>query len=421
MYEITQLKNGARIVSAHLPHMASVCMGVWAGTGSRHESLAQNGVSHFIEHVLFKGTKTRNAKEISEAVEGVGGYLNAFTAEENTCYYAKASADRFGVLADVLMDMYLNPAFDPDEFEKEREVIKEELAMYMDQPSQRVLEVLNEVLWPNHPLGRCITGTEASLDGLKVSTLKRFWKNHYNASNTIIVVVGPIPHQKVVGKLRKHTKHLPAGNSRKYIPMRDRQVQPQVRVRSQRSEQVQLAFGTKTCSRHGENRYALRILNTMLGENMSSRLFQRLREDHGLAYSVYSNLGYFHDAGFLTIAAGIDASHIEQALTLIHQTLNEFKENKPSRKELRQSRDYLIGQLDLHLENTENHMIWLGEQILGYGTCFPVETIRDRLTRTTPEQIRAAAREYFQPNNLNLAVIGKVAKSRFSGIHHWLS
>jgi len=421
MYEITKLKNGARIVSAHLPHMASVCMGVWTGTGSRHESLAQNGVSHFIEHVLFKGTKTRNAKDISEAVEGVGGYLNAFTAEENTCYYAKARADRFSVLADVLMDMYLNPAFDPEEFEKEREVIKEELAMYMDQPSQLVLEVLNEVLWPDHPLGRCITGTEQSLEGLKVSTLKRFWKNHYNASNTIIVVVGPIPHHKVVETLRKHAKHLPAGRLKTFKPMRDNQRDPQIKLRSQRSEQVQLAFGIKTCSRHGEDRYALRMLNTMLGENMSSRLFQRLREDHGLAYSVYSNLGYFHDAGFLTIAAGIDAAHIEKALTLIHQTLNEFKEKKASRKEMRQSRDYLIGQLDLHLENTENHMIWLGEQILGYGTCFPVETIRDRLTRTTPDQIRAAARNYFLPKNLNLAVVGKVAKKRFSGIHQWLS
>ena len=421
MYEITQLNNGARIVSAHLPHMASVCMGVWAGTGSRHESVAQNGVSHFIEHVLFKGTKSRNAREISEAVEGVGGYLNAFTAEENTCYYAKASAERFGVLAEVLMDMYLNPAFDPVEFEKEREVIKEELAMYMDQPSQLVLEVLNEVLWPDHPLGRCITGTEASLDALKVTTLKRFWKSHYTAPNTIIVVVGPIPHKKVVAKLRKHARHLPPGKIRKCKPIRDGQTLPRTKIRSQSSEQVQLAFGIKTCSRHGENRYALRMLNTMLGENMSSRLFQRLREDHGLAYSVYSNLGFFQDAGFLTIAAGIDGSHIEQALELIHQTLTEFKENKPNRREVRQARDYLIGQLDLHLENTENHMIWLGEQILGYGTYVPVETIRERVAQTSPDQIRAAARAYFQAGNLNLAVVGKVAKKRFTSIHQWLS
>jgi predicted Zn-dependent peptidase len=421
MYEITQLNNGARIVTAHLPHMASVCMGVWAGIGSRHESLPQNGVSHFIEHVLFKGTKSRNAKEISEAVEGVGGYLNAFTAEENTCYYAKASAERFGVLAEVLMDMYLNPAFDPVEFEKEREVIKEELAMYMDQPSQLVLEVLNEVLWPDHPLGRCITGTEESLDALKVSTLKRFWKKHYTAPNTIIVVVGPIPHEKVVAKLRKHTRYLPSGTPLLDKPMRMTQMHPRMKIRSQRSEQVQLAFGIKTCSRHGENRYALRMLNTMLGENMSSRLFQRLREDHGLAYSVYSNLGYFHDAGFLTIAAGIDGSHIEQALTLIHETLQEFKETKPGGKELRQARDYLIGQLDLHLENTENHMIWLGEQILGYGHYITVETIRDRLTQTTPEHIRATAREYFQPQHLNLAVVGKVAKHRFSCLGNWLA
>ncbi|MDG1892630.1 MAG: pitrilysin family protein [Verrucomicrobiota bacterium] len=421
MYQTTQLTNGAKIATAYLPHTASVCMGVWVGTGSRHETRKQNGVSHFIEHVLFKGTKHRNAKEISETVEGLGGYLNAFTAEENTCYYAKAKADRFSVIAEVLMDMYLNPAFDPEEIRKEREVIKEELAMYTDQPSQLVLELLNEVLWPDHPLGRCITGTETTIDSLTPRRLKRFWQRHYVAQNTLIVVVGPLKHRSVVQRLRKHTRHIPSGGPPGCKRVHEDQSKPRLRLQARNSEQLQLAFGIKTCSRHGPHRYGLRILNTLLGENMSSRLFQRLREEHGLAYSVYSNLGFFDDVGFLTIGAGIDASQLEKAMTLIQETLEEFRSQKPSHREIKQARDYLIGHLDLHLENTENHMMMLGEQILGFGKCIRTATIHQELLRITPKTIQTIADHYFQPKNLNLAIVGKLAKKRLLGFDKWLT
>ena len=420
MYEVTQLSNGTRIATAHMPQMASVSLGVWAGSGSRHESASINGVSHFIEHVLFKGTKRRNAKEISESVEGVGGYLNAFTAEENTCYYAKARADKWEILADVLLDMYLNPSFDRDEVEKEREVIREELAMYLDQPSQHVLELLNEVLWPDHPLGRCITGTEASIDRLKAADLKRYWKRHYVSSNTIIVLAGPLDHQTVVKKLSKYARKITKGDVPNWKPIRHTQKAPQFQILQKHSEQIHLAFGLKTSSRHDEHRYPLRLLNTMLGENMSSRLFQRLREDHGLAYTVYSNLGFFHDTGFLTVAAGIDATHLEKSMQLIHETLLEFCRKKPLRKELSQARDYLIGQLDLHLENTENHMIWLGEQILGFGKPFPSSSIQERLMAVTGEEIKHAANLFFKPDHLNLAIVGKVAKKRVHNLQNWL-
>ena len=420
MYEVTQLSNGTRIATAHMPQMASVSLGIWSGSGSRHESASLNGVSHFIEHVLFKGTSRRNAKEISESVEGIGGYLNAFTSEENTCYYAKARADKWEILADVLMDMYLNPSFDRDEVEKEREVIREELAMYLDQPSQHVLELLNEVLWPNHPLGRCITGTNSSIDRLKAGDLRRYWKKHYVSSNTIIVLAGPLEHQTVVKKLSKYARRITQGKLPGWKPIKLIQHSPQFQIRPKHSEQIHLAFGIKTSSRHDEHRYSLRLLNTMLGENMSSRLFQRLREDHGLAYSVYSNLGFFDDTGFLTIAAGIDATHLEKSMELIHDTLLEFCRKKPLRKELNQARDYLIGQLDLHLENTENHMIWLGEQILGFGKPFPSSLIRERLMAVTGEEVNRTANLFFKPEHLNLAIVGKVAKKRIQVLQNWL-
>ncbi|MBT5926239.1 MAG: insulinase family protein, partial [Verrucomicrobia bacterium] len=328
--------------------------------------------------------------------------------------------DKWEILADVLIDMYLNPTFDPEEVEKEREVIREELAMYLDQPSQHVLELLNEVLWPDHPLGRCITGTESSIDQLKAADLKRFWKRHYVSSNTVIVLAGPLDHPTVVKKLRKYTRLIKEGESPRWKPIKEKQQEPKSHIRQKQSEQVQLAFGIKACSRHDKHRYALRLLNTMLGENMSSRLFQLLREDHGLAYTVYSNLGFFHDTGFLTVAAGIDASHLEKAMQLIHQTLLEFRSKKPPRRELNQARDYLVGQLDLHLESTENHMIWLGEQILGFGAPFPATSIHDRLMAVSADDIKQAANEFFKPNHLNLAIVGKVAKKRIHGLQNWL-
>ena len=198
MYQVTRLQNGLTVATAEMPHMASVSLGLWVGVGGRHEPKELSGISHFIEHMLFKGTRKRSAEEISQAVEGIGGYLNAFTEEENTCFYAKACADRFDDLLGVLTDMFLNSVFDPQELNKERDVIKEELAMYLDQPHQHVQELLNETLWPDHPLGRSLTGTVETIESLSRRQMIHYQDENYIAATTLVVAAGNIRHRQVV-------------------------------------------------------------------------------------------------------------------------------------------------------------------------------------------------------------------------------
>lgn len=405
MYHTTRLPNGLTVATAEMPFMASVSVGIWVGVGSRHETAELNGACHFIEHMLFKGTAQRTAEEISQAVEGVGGYLNAFTSEEMTCFHARAHADRFDDLLDVLTDMVLRSKFAPAELTKEREVIKEEVAMYRDQPQQHVQEVLNATLWPDQPLGRPITGDEKTLDAFNRPRLLDYLKNNYLAENTLIVVAGNVTHRRVVKAVSRHAKFFKSGNRPEFVPVKTDQREPRVNLCTRKVEQTQLALGIRTCSRHDDRRHALRLLNTILGENMSSRLFQVIREEHGLAYSIYSTPSFYADTGDLVITAGLDTKNLQQTLRLIQRELRRFTKTPPSAAEIRRARDYTIGQIDLSLESTDNQMNWLGEQLLGYGKVLPPSEVKRRLRAVTVGEIRAVARDFFRPERLNLALV----------------
>ncbi|HEY6166886.1 MAG TPA: pitrilysin family protein [Verrucomicrobiae bacterium] len=405
MYQVTRFPNGLTVATAEMPHMASVSLGVWVAVGGRFEPAALNGASHFIEHMLFKGTRKRPARKISEDVEGVGGYLNAFTGEENTCFYSKALADRFDDLLEVLMDMFLHSTFAPAEVDKERGVIKEEVAMYFDQPAQLVQELLNQTLWPEQPLGRPITGTSATLDFLNRARLVEFMRTRYLAGNTVIAAAGNLRHQQVVKAVAGYARHVPDGRPPAYAPARDGQDAPRVNLRTKRTEQTQLALGIRTCSRHDDRRFALRILNALLGENMSSRLFQLVREDHALAYSIYSSPSFFDDTGDLVISAGLDDENLPRALKLIISELRRLREKVPGAAELRRARDYVIGQLDLNLEGTEPQMNWVGEHFLGYGRIPSAAETKRRLASVTAGELRGIARDFFRPERMNLALV----------------
>lgn len=405
MYQITRLSNGLTVATAEMPHMASVSLGVWVGVGGRHEPAALNGVSHFIEHMLFKGTRRRSARQISEAVEGVGGYLNAFTGEESTCFYSKARADRFAELLDVLMDMFLHSTFLPAEVEKERGVIKEELAMYHDQPQQLVQETLNQVLWPDHPLGRPLTGTETSLDGLDRAALVGYLRANYVSGATVIVAAGNIRHRQVVCAVTPYAAAVPEGRRPVYLPANDSQNAPRVKLLTRPTQQTQIALGIRGVSRHDERRYPIRVLNALLGECMSSRLFQIIREDLGLAYHISSAPTFFDDTGDIVISAGMDVENLRKTLKLIVRELRRLRDRPPGAAELRRARDYVIGQLDLSLEGTEHQMNWVGEQMLGYGAVHPAAETRRRLAQVTAGQVRRVAAELFQPERMNLALV----------------
>jgi len=415
MYQITRLENGLTIATAEMPHMASVSLGLWVGVGGRYESAETSGVSHFIEHLLFKGTKKRSAKEISQTVEGIGGYLNAFTSEENTCFYSKARHDCFDELLDVLADMFLNSAFDPIEINKERDVIKEELAMYLDQPQQQVQELLNETMWPNQPLGRSITGTEKTLDAIQREQIVGFQEKNYVAPGTLVAAAGRLKHQQVVKAVSRYAKKFIAGKRPQFSPAQNDQTNSRLRLHTKKTEQTQIALGIRTCSRHDERRFALRLLNTILGENMSSRLFQTVREDHGLAYSIYSANSFFDDTGDLVISAGLDTGNLEKTLKLISRELKQLREKIVSATELRRARDYVIGQLDLSLENSENQMMWIGETLLGYGKIISPEHAKKKLSEVKAGELRAAAREFFRPERMNLALVSPLKTNKNLG------
>lgn len=412
MYHVTRFPNGLTVATAEMPHMASVSVGIWVGMGSRYEPAELNGVCHFIEHLLFKGTRKRTAREISQAVEGIGGYLNAFTSEESTCYHARGRHDRFEDLLDVLADMFLNSTFLPEEIEKEREVIKEEIAMYADQPQQLVQELLNATLWPDQPLGRPITGTGATLDRIRRAELVGHLRRNYVTGNTVIAAAGRINHARAVRAVKRHARHFSGGGWPVFARARSEQHAPRVRLFTKATEQTQLALGFRACSRHDERRYALRVLNAIAGENMSSRLFQVLREDLGLAYSIYTTPSFFEDIGDFVVSAGVDTEKVPKALTIILRELRRLADKPPGPAELRRAREYLIGQADLGLENTESQMNWIGEQWLGYGRILNPDVIKRRLNKVTAAEVRAAARDVFRRDNVTLALVSPLKSDR---------
>jgi predicted Zn-dependent peptidase len=411
MYQVSRLPNGLTVATAEMPHMASVSVGLWVGVGGRYEPAALSGAAHFIEHMLFKGTRRRTAREISQAIEGLGGYLNAFTGEDSTCVYARAHHAHFGAVLDVIMDMFLQSRFDRDEIEKERGVIKEELAMYLDQPHQHVEELLNEMLWPDQPLGRSLTGSVKTIEGLTREQMLGFRRRNYVASAALIAAAGHVRHAAAVKAASRYARRFPAGPSPTFPPADARQTAPRVRLFTKPTAQTQMILGIRTCSRHDPRRHALRVLNALLGESMSSRLFQALREDTGLAYSVHSGLSFFDDVGVIDIAAGLDTDKLPRALKLIRRELRRLTETPPPAAECRRARDYLVGQFDLGLEGTENQMMWLGDQLIAYGKIILPAEVRRRIAAVTPAQVRAVARDFFRPERMNLALVSPLKRS----------
>ncbi len=418
-YRLTRLPNGARITSVEMPYMKSVSVGFWAAIGGRHETAEHSGISHFIEHLLFKGTKRRNAKKITESVEGLGGYLNAFTTEDHTCYYAKAAAQHLPKLCDVLGDMYLDSQFAPAEIEREREVIREEILMYRDHPAQHAQELLTETMWPGHPLGRALTGTVESIARLKRPQLLGFQRQHYTGATTIVTVAGPVQHEQVVALLTPQLERLERGRTPRFVRSHPEAGAANLSLFTQETEQTHLAMGFHAFGRADERRFALKLLSVILGENMSSRLFQKLRERHGFCYSVQSSMVTLADTGAIHISAGLDAANLQKAVRLILHELQSICEKAPGRTELKKAQDYTIGQTFMGLESTSNQIMWMGESLLGYNRVLcPVETER-KLLAVTPADIQRTACHCLNRARLGVAVVGPIKDEE--KVRSWLS
>lgn len=411
-YQVGRLANGVQVGVLTMPATQSVSIGVWARVGSRHEAAGQNGIAHFTEHLLFRGTARRTAAQITRAVEGVGGCINAFTSEDHTCYYAVARARHCGTLGAVLGDIYTASRFDPADVAREREVIREEILMARDQPALQAQELLAETAWPGHALGRPLTGTEASIGRLGAGQLRRFARASYRGDNTVITVAGNVPAVAAMRGVERWFGKVPAGGRADCGRYRERRSRRGdgvvVAVRPQETEQVHLALGFGTFGRLDRRRFALKLLSVILGENMSSRLFQELRDRRGYCYSVHSAILLLEETGLFSVAAGLDAARAGKAVRLVMREVGRVAAVAPGVKELRRAQEYTVGHTLMGLENTCNQSMWMGESLLSYGRVLDPDEIERRLFAVTPAEVAAVAGEVFARSRLRLAVVGPV-------------
>lgn len=401
----TRLPNGIRVITSTLPYVESVSLGIWAAVGGRYETERLCGISHFIEHLLFKGTRRRSAKQISEAIEGRGGYLNAFTQEESTCYYARIASTQLWKAFDVLADMYLNARFAAADIHRERGVIVEELMMYRDQPHHAVQEDLRGLLWPDHPLGRNLGGRPETVSGMKRGDIVAYKTRKYVPGNTIFAFAGKVRHEECVSRVDALFGDRPRQPLPRYSRMTGATKQAALRVSSREIEQTHLALGCRLFGRHDSRRYALKILSAVLGENMSSRLFQAVREKHGLAYAIHTGIHLFDETGAFFVSAGLDRSKVEKAVELIVRELDRIRQRPVGRQELKRAKDYVTGQLRLGLESTSTQMIWAGENLVSYKRFVPPEQVIEAVNCVQSEDLLRLARTVFRRNRFSLALI----------------
>jgi len=398
------LDNGVNLLTEDIPHVRSVAVGIWVNVGSRDESGPVAGISHFIEHLMFKGTENRTAKEIAEALDAVGGQLNAFTTKEYTCYYAKVLDEHFELALDILSDMLFNSKLDSGDIDKERNVILEEIKMYEDTPDELVHDVFAGTIWDVHPLGRPIIGYADVIRDLSRETIKDYMDSYYVPGNTVVTVAGNINHNAVAEKISSIFGKR-KGASRKRI-MELPKPKREITCRSKETEQVHLCVGAPGLPLDHEQIYVFQLVNTILGGGLSSRLFQEIREQRGLVYSVYSYHSSYHDAGLFCIYAGLSKENLNPALELIFKEIKDIQLNGVTDQELRRAKDQLKGNLLLSLENVNTRMSRLGKSQLYLGKVVPPDEIVQRIERVTGDDIRKLAMEKLDPGKFALASVG---------------
>jgi len=403
---LTTLPSGLRIVTCEMPHAETAAVGIWAGVGGRHEPAKLNGISHFIEHMLFKGTKRRSGRRIMEEVEGVGGDMNAYTSEERTCYYAASAAEFFPRLCDVLCDLYLNPKFAQADIERECGVICEEILMYQDEPSAQVQELLNEHYWPGHPIGRPLTGTEQTIKTFRRDDFLAYRASHYHAGSTVVSAAGKIKHEDVVENISKLLADIPKKRKVSSPPAPEPANQPRIVTVKRDIQQTQLAMGMPGASSYDPRRYAMQILHILLGGNASSRLFQELREKRGLCYSVSTHPSAFSDTGMFNISLGLDQRNVEKSLKLIFSVIDSIKSHPVRPAELRRAKEYAVGTSRMSLERSSSQNMRVGSSVLVHGNVVDPEEIHARLRAVTAEDIQSAAQHFLNSRLATVAVIG---------------
>lgn len=419
MYKKTTLDNGLRIITHRMPHMQSVALGIWIKVGGRYESKKNKGIAHFFEHLAFKGTRKYSCRKIKESIEGVGGSLNGFTSEEMTCYLVKLPGRYLDLGLDVLSDMAINATLPQKEVIKEKTVILEEVKMYKDQPQSYVYELLDELLWPDQPLGMAVIGTAESISGIGRKDLSLFKGRYYTAANMVVSAAGLLENDKFIKKVENIFAHLKNTRLNSFPQAEEKQRQPRLNLFHKDTEQTHLALGFHCLKRDHRLKHALGMMHIILGANMSSRLFNELREKRGLAYEIGTHAKRFADTGAFLVHAGIDNRKAAEAIKLILSELGKIKYKLVSADEFRRAKDFYLGQLALALEDTLDHMFWIGESIVTLDKTYSLADIVEEVNRVNPSDIREVASLVFKEEKLNLALIGPL-KDKKQGIYKQL-
>jgi len=411
LYEKTTLANGLRIVTAPMPHTYSVAIAIYVGAGSRYERKQEAGLSHFVEHLCFKGSQKRpTSKDISEAIDRVGGILNGATDRELTVYYCKVAAPHLPLALDVLVDIVRSPRFDPQEMEKERRVILEELAMIVDTPSQLVDLVIDQALWADQPLGWDVAGTEESVKAIGRQAAFDYRARQYVPNNMVVSVAGNFDHRRVVDQVDAFWSDCPPGSPSSWFPVTDGHG-PRCALRYKKSEQAHLCLAVRGLSLQHPDRHALALLSLILGEGMSSRLFLELRERQGLVYDVHSYVSHFLDSGAFTVYAGVDPARTVDAIKVILGELVRLRDGVEE-EELVKVKELAKGRLLLRLEDTRNVAGWLGGQEFLLGEVRTPDQVIQLLEAVTVQDLQRVARGLLVDDQLHMALVGPFRSDR---------
>jgi predicted Zn-dependent peptidase len=412
MIKKTTLDNGIRVISERIPYASSVSIGIWVANGSRHERRESNGVAHFIEHLLFKGTDRRSSLDIAREIDSVGGVLNAFTSREYVCYYAKVLDKFLPRAVDLLTDLFLFSTFDPEEIEKERRVVLQEINMMEDTPDDLIHDLFHQHFWQGHPLGMSILGDAESVGGLSRDAIVEYKDQMYRGDDIIISAAGNLKHDELIRLLEQHLSSIPAGNGRgeTKLPVYQRRIE----LVEKDLEQLHVCLGLKGVQQNHPKRYDAFIMNAILGGSMSSRLFQEVREKSGLAYSVYSYIASHADAGSLVVYAGASPENSAQLLEIMLKELSRFKDEPVPEAQLEGAREQLKGNLLLSLESSDNRMSRLAKNEIYFGGPLPLSDIMKGFDLVSSESIQQLACELLDNSTLTLVMLGRVGTPAFS-------
>ena len=399
------LDNGLVVITEPMSHVRSVSVGVWVRNGSRREVPEENGLAHFIEHMVFKGTERRSAEAIAREMDSVGGMLDAFTSKEQICFNAKVLDEHLPIAFDVIADLVLRPKFDSEDVRKERQVVLEEIKMDQDNPEYLLHEIFTRGFWPEHPLGRPILGTPETVKKFNREALCSRFQNWFAPDHLVITAAGNVTHEEVLELVQSQFGRMQPVGRANGDPAP--QTRAPIHLETKRDlEQVHICIGVPSVPLGHEDRFAVAVLNNLLGGGMSSRLFQNIREKRGLAYAVFSELTPYSDAGMMTVYAGTAADTIGQVIDLTIQEFRSLKESPVADEELRRSKNHLKGSLMLSLESTSSRMSNLARQELYFGRFFSLDEILAGIEAVTAEELQSLARRYFQPERIAVTVLG---------------